>query len=137
MIDHALESAFADFIQSDATFDGTKLYTAHDDETHVLPAIIFAAKSEPLSGSSDVFRAEMTITIQSEAHDSSPEAHEARVELLLTKLADKASAAAAINAAGKIHLYGYAPSATDPNVDASKSKFCTPLIYKVGYGTAR
>lgn len=132
MLDHALEAAFVDLLKADETFAGTHLYTGHEDARHELPAITFSARSEPLAGSSEVFRAELTVTIESQANDTPPADHAARVEAVRAKLAQKNSAIAAINAANAVHLYGYCASQTDPSVEATNFK--SPLTYKVGYG---
>jgi hypothetical protein len=54
-------------------------------------------------------------------------------DVLDVALTHRRDVAAAINAASQIHLYGYAATATDPNVDGTR--FRTGLTYKVGYGT--
>lgn len=132
MLDHALESALVAFLQSASTFIGVCFFTGQDDEEHQLPAITVSAKSEPLSGSAEVFRAELTILIESEAHDSNPDSHAASVEKVRASLANRAVVLAAINAGGKIHLYGYAFTASDPEVDGTR--FRTVFTLKAGYG---
>jgi hypothetical protein len=132
MLDHALESAFLALFQSDGAFTSLHFFTGHDDEQHKLPALSASAKSDPLAGSASVFRGELTLAVESEANDTTPEQHAARVEALRAKLADKAALIAAINAAGQIHLYGYALTATDSGVEATN--FRTPVTLKVGYG---
>ena len=70
--------------------------------------------------------------MESEAHDSRPDEHAARVEKVRSALASRREVTAAVNAAGHIHLYGYAATAADPNVDATN--FRTALSFRVGYG---
>jgi len=134
MLDHALESAFVACLQSDPAFAGVYFFTGQDDEEHQLPAITVSAKSEPLTGSAEIFRADVSVMIESEAHDSRPDDHASLVEKVRSSLAAKATLIAAINGAGKIHLYGYAFTASTPDVDGTR--FRTEFTLKAGYGVA-
>lgn len=131
MLDHNLESAFNIFLQADPGFAEVHFFTGHDDEEHHMPAIAVSSKSEPLAGSVTVFRAEVTLLIESEAHDSKPDEHAALVEKVRTRLASKA-AVAGINSGHQIHLYGYAFSGSSQDVDGMR--FRTTLTFKTGYG---
>jgi len=135
MLDHALESAFVAVLRPNPLFAGVYFFTGHDDEEHQLPGVTVSSKSESLAGSAVVFRAELTILVETEAHDSTPSDHAALVEKVRARLADKATVAATINAARNVYLYGYAFAATNPDVDGIR--FRTALTLKAGYGTAR
>jgi len=132
MLDHALESAFVAFMQTDPVFTEIHLFTGHEDEEHLLPAVTTSSKSESLAGSATVFRADVTIIIESEAHDSEPDEHAVLVEKVRARLADKAAMVAAFNAGGGVHLYGYA--FTGSSLDVDGKRFRTTLTLKAGYG---
>jgi hypothetical protein len=132
MLDHALEATFVAYLQSDPAFDGVFLSTGHDNEEHQLPSVTVSSKSEPLSGSAVVFRADLTLVIESEAHDSNPGQHATLVENVRGSLADKAAVGAAINAGDRVCLYGYA--FTESSLDVDGSRFRTSLTLKAGYG---
>ena len=133
MLDHALESAFAAFLQTDVSLAGFHFFTGHEDEEHQLPAITTSSKSESLAGSAAVFRADVTLLIESEAHDNGPDDHAAFVENVRAVLADKPTVVAALNAGGGVHLYGYA--FTGSSLDVDGKRFRTTLTFKAGYGT--
>jgi len=80
-----------------------------------------------------VFRADVTLLIESEAHDNGPDDHAALVEKVRTSLANKAAVVAAINAGNQVHLYGYA--FTGSSLDVDGKRFRTTLTLKAGYGT--
>ena len=132
MLDHALESALIIFLQPDPGFAGVHFFTGHDDEEHALPAVTISSKSEPLAGSATVFRAEVTLLIESEAHDSKPDDHAVFVEKVRDRFASKADVIAAINAGNRVHLYGYAFAGSSQDVDGAR--FRTTLTFKAGYG---
>jgi len=132
MLDHPLESAFAVFLQTDPGFAEVHFFTGHDDEEHHTPAITISSKSEPLAGSASVFRAEVTLLIESEAHDSKPDDHAMFVEKVRARFASKADVIAAINAGNRVHLYGYAFAGSSQDVDGAR--FRTTLTFKAGYG---
>jgi len=132
MLDHALESAFVALLRSDPAFAEVHLLTGHDDEEHQLPSVTISSKSEPLAGSSDVFRSELTGLIESEAHDSSPDQHAALVGKMRACLADRLHVVAVINAGSEVYLYGYAFTASSLDVDGTR--FRTTLTLKAGYG---
>ena len=104
MLDHALESAFVTFLQADPGFAEIHFFTGHDDEEHHMPAITVSSKSEPLAGSAEVFRAEVTLLIESEAHDSKPDNHAVFVEKVRARFARKADVVASINAGNRTQL---------------------------------
>lgn len=132
MLDHALESAFLAVLRGNALLAGTSFFTGHDSDEHALPAVTLSSKSEPLAGSSEVFRSELSVIIESEAHDSSPDEHAAFVEKVRTCLADRMAVAARINAGNAVFVYGYAFSGSVLEVDGIR--FRTTLTLKVGYG---
>ena len=132
MLDHALESAFVVFLQTDPGFAEVNFFTGHDDEDHHTPAITVSSKSEPLAGAASVFRAEVTLLIESEGHDSKPDEHAALVEKVRARFASKADVIAAINAGNRVHLYGYAFAGSSQDVDGAR--FRTTLTFKAGYG---
>lgn len=132
MLDHALESAFVAYLQSDPALAGVHFFTGHDAEEHQLPAVTVSSKSESLVGSAVVFRAEVSLLIESEAHDSNPDDHAGLVERVRARLANKAALAASINAGDHLRLYGYA--FTSSSLDVDGVRFRTTLILRVGYG---
>jgi len=132
MLDHALESAFVAFLGADSAFADVHLFTGHEDEEHQLPAVTTSSKSESLAGSAAVFRADVTLLIESEAHDSEPDDHAALVEKVRAWLANKAAVVAVINAGNQVRLYGYA--FTGSSLDVDGKRFCTSLTLKAGYG---
>jgi hypothetical protein len=133
MLDHSLESAFAAFLQTDPSLAGVHFFTGHEDEEHLLPAVTVTSKSESLAGSAAVFRADVSLLIESEAHDSEPVEHAALVDKVRAWLANKAAVVAAINAGNQVHLYGYA--FTGSSLDVDGKRFRTTLTLKAGYGT--
>jgi len=132
MLDFTLESALVEFLQSNSALVGVHFFTSHDDEEHALPAVTIISKSEPLTGSSEVFRADVSLLIESEAHDSAPKEHAALVEKVRFQFVNRYAAMTAINALGKIHIYGYVfmPNAQD----VGGTRFRTTLALRVGYG---
>jgi len=132
MMDHALEAAFAAFLQVSPGLDGVHTFAAHENAEHGLPAITVAAKSDPLAGSCNVFRADLALLIESEAHDSRPEVHALLVENVRAVLGDKARVLEMIRAGGAVHLYGYTFTGSTLEVDGTR--FHTTLTIKVGYG---
>lgn len=132
MLDHALESAFLAVLQGNALLAGISFFTGHDSDEHGLPAVTLSSKSEPLAGSSEVFRSELSVIVESEAHDNSPDEHAALVEKVRACLANRVDVAVRINAGNAVHVYGYAFSASALEVDGIR--FRTTLTLKVGYG---
>jgi hypothetical protein len=132
MLDHALELAFLAVLQSNALLTGISFFTGQDSDEHGLPAVTLSSKSEPLAGSSEVFRSELSIIIESEAHDNSPDQHAALVEKVRGCLANRNHVAAQINAGNQVHVYGYAFAGSDLELDGSR--FRTTLTIKAGYG---
>ena len=70
--------------------------------------------------------------IESEAHDTTPAVHGERVEVVRAALASRAQIIAALNATGRLHIYGYAPLGTEPT--AGEARFATKLRYRFGFG---
>jgi len=132
MLDHVLESAFVAVLQGNPLLTGTCFFTSHNSDEHALPAVTLSSRSEPLAGSCEVFRSELSVMVESDAHDTTPEQHAALVEKVRTRLANKAAVGAAINAEDGIHLYGYA--FTSSSLDVDGSRFSTTLTLRAGYG---
>jgi hypothetical protein len=132
MLDHALESALLAVLQCNAMLAGIAFFTGHDSDEHGLPAVTLSSKSEPLAGSSEVFRSELSLIVESEAHDNSPDEHAALVEKVRSSFTNRVDVAARINAGNAVYVYGYAFSASALEVDGTR--FRTTLTLKVGYG---
>ncbi len=133
MLDHALESAFLAVLQGNVLLSGTvSFFTGHDSDEHGLPAVTLSSKSEPLAGSSEVFRSELSVIVESEAHDNSPNEHVALVEKVRVCLAGRMDVAAKINTGNSVHIYGYAFAGSALETDSAR--FRTTLTLKVGYG---
>ena len=79
-----------------------------------------------------VFRGELSVIIETEAHDSDAEAHAALVESVRVALADKAAVSAGINEEGGIVLYGFVFFNSGLEVEATR--FRTTFVLKAGYG---
>ena len=131
MLDHTLENALAEFLRS--ALDGVHVATGHEDESRILPLVTISSKSDSLAGSATVFRADVSLTIESESHDSKPNEHAALVEKVRLQFADKFVATTTINARGGVHIYGYAFAGSSIEVDGAR--FRTTLSLKVGYGS--
>jgi hypothetical protein len=87
-------------------------YTGQDNAEHKLPALTVRTTSEPLAGSDVAFRGEASVLVESEAHDTTAAAHGQRVEAVRAALANRAQVIAALNATGRLHIYGYALAAS-------------------------
>jgi hypothetical protein len=74
------------------------------------------------------------VSIESEAHDTTPNAHGDLVEAVRATLANRATVVAALNATGRVHIYGYAPLGSEPTAD--DARFTTKLRYRFGFGPA-
>ena len=133
MLDHILDDALLGHLKAAPPLAGLNGYTGQDNAEHKLPALTVSTTSEPLAGSDSAFRGEVGVTIESEAHDTTPAAHAERVEAVRTLLAKRAEVIAALNAAGKVHIYGYAPLGTEQT--AGEARFTTKLKYRFGFGT--
>ena len=132
MLDYSLESALVEFLQTNPALAEVHLFTSHDDEEHALPAVTVTSKSEPLAGSSEVFRADVSLLIENEAHDHAPKEHAALVEKVRFQFANRFAAMTAINGQGQVHIYGYVFMPSTKDVDGMR--FRTTLALKVGYG---
>ena len=135
MIDHVLDETLLAYLQTVPQVDGLRGYTGQDNAEHKLPALTVSTTTpEALAGSDSVFKGEVEVVIESEAHDTAPDAHAARVESIRTALADRATLIAALNGTGKLHIYGYAPIGTEQT--AGEGRFNTKLKYRFGFGPA-
>ena len=131
MLDHELASAILASLRNEPALATLHGFTGHENETHKLPALTVSAQSEPLAGSSTVFRATVLIVVESDGRDDSPEQHAARVAAVRAKLGDKAALITSINSGGVVYLHGFAIGASDPNIEATR--FRTPITLKAGY----
>ena len=132
MLDHSLEATFAAFFRTVPELKGVRVFTGHDNEEHTLPSITVTCKSESLAGSAEIFRADIGVMVESEAHDSDPDEHAALVEIVRSRLSRKDTVATAFNTAARIRLYGYA--FTGGSEDVSGNRFQTTITLRVGYG---
>ena len=135
MLDHILDQVLLAHLK---TIDGLGAlygYTGQDNAEHKLPALTISTTTpEALAGSDLAFKGEVDVIIESEAHDTAPEAHAARVESARAALADRAVVITALNATGQLHIYGYAAIGTEPTV--GDARFNTKLKYRFGFGPA-
>lgn len=135
MLDHALDDALLAYLQPLPQLAGLHGYTGQDNAEHKLPALtVSTTTAEALAGSDSVFKGEADVIIESEAHDTAPNAHSDRVEVVRAALAERSRVIAAINAGGQLHIYGYAPLGTEPT--AGDARFSTKLKYRFGFGPA-
>ena len=134
MLDHVLDELLLARLKAAPQLAALNGYTGQDNADHKLPALTVSTTSEPLAGSDAVFRGEVGVTIESEAHDTTPAAHGERVEVVRALLANRAAIIAALNATARLHLYGYAPLGSEPT--AGEARFTTKLRYRFGFGPA-
>ncbi len=135
MLDHILDAALLALLKVVPSLAGLNGYTGQDNAEHKLPALtVSTTTAEALASSDTVFKGEVDVIIESEAHDTTPDAHAARVESVRAALANRATMIAALNATGKLHIYGYAPLGTEPT--AGDARFNTKLKYRFGFGPA-
>ena len=134
MLDHVLDELLLAHLKTVPVLAAVNGYTGQDNADHKLPAITISTTSEPLAGSDTVFRGEVGVIIESEAHDTTAAAHGERVEAVRAALANRAAVIAALNATGRLHIYGYAPLGTEPT--AGEARFATKLRYRFGFGPA-
>ena len=135
MIDHVLDGTLLAHLKAVPQFDALHGYTGQDNAEHKLPALTVSTTTpEALAGSDSVFKGEVDIVVESEAHDTAPDSHAARVEAIRTALADRKAVITALNATGKLHIYGYAPLGTEQT--AGDARFTTKLKYRFGFGPA-
>ncbi len=133
MIDHTLDDALLAYLKQSPQLTALNGYTGQDNAEHKLPALtVSTTTAEALAGSDLAFKGEVDVIIESEAHDTTAEAHAQRVEAVRAALADRATVIAALNATGRLHIYGYAPIGTEPTV--GDARFNTKLKYRFGFG---
>jgi capsular polysaccharide biosynthesis protein len=121
------------------TFAGVFLSHAQSSDTVQLPAIWVNAAVQPLAGSDHVGTASINFVVESHSEDTAAAAHAALVEKLrlilfgdapgMERLA-KQAVTAAINAAGRLRVDGYAAAPADLNVE--QHAFKTPLSIIAG-----
>ena len=134
MLDHILDAVLLAHLKSVPALATINGYTGQDSAEHKLPALTVSTTSEPLAGSDTTFRGEVGVIIESEAHDTTAAAHGERVEAVRAALANRAAVVAALNATGRLHIYGYAPLGSEPT--AGEARFNTNLKYRFGFGLA-
>ena len=134
MLDHTLDELLLAHLKTVPALAALHGYTGQDNAEHKLPALTVSTTSEPLAGSDTAFRGEVGIIVESEAHDTTAAAHGERVEAVRAALTNRAAVSAAINATGRLHIYGYAPLGTEPT--AGDARFNTKLRYRFGFGPA-
>ena len=132
MLDHVLDEILLAHLKTVPALAAINAYTGQDNAEHKLPALTVSTTSQPLAGSDSAFRGEVDVIIESEAHDTTPAAHGDRVEAVRSTLATRAAVIAALNASGRLHIYGYAPLGTEPT--AGDARFATKLKYRFGFG---
>ncbi len=134
MLDHTLDELLLAHLKTVPALAALHGYTGQDNADHKLPALTIGTTSEPLAGSDTAFRGEVGVIVESEAHDTTAAAHGERVEAVRAALTNRAAVIAAINATGRLHIYGYAPLGTEPT--AGDARFNTKLRYRFGFGPA-
>ena len=132
MLDHVLDEILLAHLKTVPALAAINGYTGQDNAEHKLPALTVSTTSQPLGGSDTAFRGEVSVFIESEAHDTTPAAHGERVEAVRNALTNRAQVIAALNATGRLHIYGYAPLGTEPT--AGDARFATKLKYRFGFG---
>ena len=134
MLDHTLDELLLAHLKPVPALAALNGFTGQDNADHKLPALTVSTTSEPLAGSDTAFRGEVSVIVESEAHDTTAALHGERVEAVRAALANRAAVSAAINATGRLHIYGYAPLGTEPT--AGDARFNTKLRYRFGFGPA-
>ena len=134
MLDHTLDELLLAHLKTVPAVAALHGYTGQDNADHKLPALTIGTTSEPLAGSDTAFRGEVGIIVESEAHDTTAAAHGERVEAVRAALTNRAAVIAAINATGRLHIYGYAPLGTEQTT--GDARFNTKLRYRFGFGPA-
>src|SRR6188508_2757187 len=128
MLDHILDEVLLAHLKALPQLAALNGYTGQENAEHKLPALTVSTTSEPLAGSDTAFRGEVGVIIESEAHDTTPASHAERVEAARAALANRPAVIAALNATGRLHIYGYAPLGTEPT--AGEARFATKLKYR-------
>ena len=132
MLDHTLDELLLAHLKTVPALAALHGYTGQDSADHKLPALTVSTTSEPLAGSDTAFRGEVSVVVESEAHDTTAAAHGERVEAVRVALVNRAQVIAALNATSRLHIYGYAPLGTEPT--AGDARFTTKLRYRFGFG---
>ncbi len=91
MLDHVLNEVLLAHLKAEPALAALNGYTGQDNAEHKLPALTISTTSEPLAGSDTAFRGEVSIAIESEAHDTTPAIHGERVEAVRSVLSDRRS----------------------------------------------
>ena len=82
MLDHILNEVLLAQLKNVPALAPLNGYTGQDNAEHKLPALTVSSTSEPLAGSDVAFRGEVSVVVESEAHDTTAAAHGQRVEAL-------------------------------------------------------
>ena len=80
MLDHILDEVLLAHLKTAPALAALNGYTGQDNADHKLPALTVSTTSEPLASSDTAFRGEVSVFIESEAHDTTAAAHGERVE---------------------------------------------------------
>ena len=134
MLDHILDEVLLAYLKAAPALAALNGYTGQDNAEHKLPALTVSTTSEPLASSDAVFRGEVGVIIESEAHDTTSATHGERVEAVRALLANRAEIITALNASARLHIYGCAPLGTEQT--AGDARFNTKLKYRFGFGPA-
>ena len=129
MLDFPLESAFVAVISAASVTAGLHFYTSHSTDDRHTPSLTVESRSSSLASSPTIFRSELTLVIESEAHDTEPVDHNAIVEDVRAAISDNAAVAAAMTL---VKLYGY--SFANSVITVEGTRFRTALSFHVGYG---
>ena len=133
MLDHVLDDALLAVLKAAPALSALNGYTGQDNAEFKLPSLIVSTTSETLAGSDSVFKGEVDLVIESDARDTTAAAHAGRVEAVRAALVARAEIIAALNATGRLHIYGYAPLGTEQTT--GDARFTTKLKYRFGFGT--
>ena len=100
MLDHILDAALLALLKVVPSLAGLNGYTGQDNAEHKLPALtVSTTTAEALASSDTVFKGEVDVIIESEAHDTAPDAHATRVESVRSALAKPCGVRGRISAA--------------------------------------
>lgn len=131
MLDHALEGAFCAALRGAPELSDLHFFTGQTENSHELPAVTVTSKSESLSGSPVVFRAEVQIALETHAHDASAGSHATILSYLQKVLADKPLLLTSANTVGDVYIFGYSFLTSEP--EAIDGRFRTVVVLRVGY----
>ena len=91
MLDHILDEVLLAHLKTVPALAALNAYTGQDNADQKLPALTVSTTSEPLAGSDTAFRGEVSLFVESEAHDTTAAAHGERVEAVCALLTNRAA----------------------------------------------